>query len=147
MTADLAGPASPLAAVALDEVVVVDADVPIGEVACRMRDADVDAVLVGDGRARIVSERDLVCALADGRPPDTPVGSIAARRPHTVSDRAFVRDAAELMAVERLRHLVVVSSDGRAVGILSLGRIVESLLRGVDPHTWALVLRLGARPA
>uniref|UniRef100_A0A7C3WUI4 CBS domain-containing protein n=1 Tax=Thermofilum pendens TaxID=2269 RepID=A0A7C3WUI4_THEPE len=62
-----------------------------------------------DGRSieGVVSERDIVRALASGADPATPVGEVMRRRVVAVDATTPYHDALKLLAKERIRHLVI----------------------------------------
>ncbi|MGW4562965.1 CBS domain-containing protein [Streptomyces sp. NPDC004561] len=106
--------------------VAVAPETPVCEVAARMRDEDIGAVLVCSGeRLRgLVTDRDLtVRILADG-------GDVTARTVAeacsselvTVAPDDDVDRAVQLMRGKALRRLPVVD-DGRVVGIVALGDV------------------------
>jgi CBS domain-containing protein len=90
--------------------------------AARMRDHGIGALAIVDGADRllgIVTERDLLRAMADGRPPrTTPVEWYASLAPVTVEPDADCATAARLMVRHEIRH-VPVTRGGRVVGMLS----------------------------
>jgi Predicted signal-transduction protein containing cAMP-binding and CBS domains len=67
----------------------------------------------------VVSERDVLKAVAERRDLDGPAMAIA-NRPITVFDTDPVRVAAEKMRQHNIRHVVVVNKDGELVGVLSI---------------------------
>ncbi|PSJ28298.1 CBS domain-containing protein [Streptosporangium nondiastaticum] len=104
--------------------VAVGPQTSVVEVARRMREEDIGAVLVTDGgRLRgLVTDRDLVVrVLAEG-------GDVGERTVHQACSEELVsvgpddaaEDAVRLMRRRTVRRLPVVE-DGRAVGIVSLG--------------------------
>ena len=93
------------------------------EVARRMRDTDVGAILVVEkGRVSgIVTDRDIVVrGLADGREPDSPVGDLCTTDPVTVTPDQKLEDAIQTMRADNVRRVPVIQ-DGRPAGILSIG--------------------------
>lgn len=94
----------------------------IAEAAARMRDHGIGALAVvdsGDDLVGIITERDLLCAVADGRLPDaTPVERYMSRAPVTVAPDADCASAARLMTRYEIRHLPVTAGE-RVVGMLS----------------------------
>ncbi|MCQ4079314.1 CBS domain-containing protein [Streptomyces sp. RB6PN25] len=104
--------------------VKVGVQTSIAQVARRMRDEDIGAVLVADDNALrgLVTDRDLVVrAPADGKNPEqTTVTDVCSSQVVTISPDHAVSTAVELMRKHSLRRLPVVRG-GQPVGILSLG--------------------------
>ena len=75
----------------------------------------------------IVTDRDIVlrCVAAENDPAGTKVREIMSRGVNTVSPEDDVRQAAQIMAVCRVRRLPVVE-EGKVVGMLSLGDVARS---------------------
>lgn len=98
---------------------------PIAEAARQMRTANVGAVVVEDGgrTCGIVTDRDItVRAIAAGRDPSsTPLGEICSKDLTTLSPEDDVDRAIEVMRDKAIRRVLVVDSQQKAVGIVSLG--------------------------
>ncbi|TDE08375.1 cyclic nucleotide-binding/CBS domain-containing protein [Jiangella asiatica] len=76
-------------------------------------------IVDGDALVGIITERDVLRAMARGADPDIePISDVMTRDVITVSPDTHVRDAARLMAQHWIRHLPIVDA-GRLVGILS----------------------------
>jgi CBS domain-containing protein len=91
-------------------------------VATLLHDNAISSVVVmdGDRLAGIVTERDLVNLVADGKDPrTTKVSERMSTDLDTVGSRTDIAEAAEHMARRRIRHLPVVDDD-RLVGIISI---------------------------
>jgi CBS domain-containing protein len=90
--------------------------------AARMRDHGIGALAVVDddgALAGIITERDLVRAVADGRTPRvTPVEWYASPLPATIGPDADCSAAARIMVRHQVRHLPVTRA-GRPVGMLA----------------------------
>ena len=110
-----------MSAFASDSVVRVGPASSLSEVAAALSAADIGAVAVGtvDNVTGIVSERDVVRALAARRDPAT----IRARDlAHTTLVRCDVQSSVAEVAQEMMEHYVrhvVVEDEGRVVGIVS----------------------------
>ena len=94
--------------------------------ACRrMHERKVGAVLVTDSKDRLVgifTGRDLVHAMAMAREPaETQLKDVMTKSPVTLSPGHTAIDALRLMHDGGFRHVPVVESDGRVVGIVSRG--------------------------
>jgi signal-transduction protein with cAMP-binding, CBS, and nucleotidyltransferase domain len=112
-------------------LVTIEPGASIEEAARLMRAQDVSALVVGTPHQRIalVTERDVTHSVADGRPPDAEVGSIATPDPATIDVGATVMTAAVTMVELGVRHLVVVDDRRRAVGLVSIRDVMAELLR------------------
>lgn len=86
-----------------------------------MRSHRVSALAVLDGNVivGIITERDLLRAIADGRGPRTThVSQYMTPSPHTIEAGALATAAAAVMVRHHVRHLPV-TEDGRVVGFIS----------------------------
>jgi CBS domain-containing protein len=91
------------------------------EAAAQMRANRVSALAVLDGKAivGIITERDLLRAIADGLVPEaTHVSQYMTHSPRTIEATEPAATAAEIMVKHRVRHLPV-TDKGRLVGFLS----------------------------
>ncbi|MGK5543892.1 CBS domain-containing protein [Streptomyces sp. URMC 127] len=113
--------------------VAVGPQTSVVEVARRMREEDIGAVLVTDGdRLRgLVTDRDLVVRiLAEGGDPgERTVHQACSEELVSVTPDDAAEDAVRLMREHTVRRLPVVE-DGRAVGIVSLGDLAVERDRG-----------------
>ncbi|KAF4407623.1 MULTISPECIES: CBS domain-containing protein [Streptomyces] len=104
--------------------VTVRPDTPVAEVARRMRDEDIGAVVVAeeDQVKALVTDRDLAVRILteSGDTGAKTVRDACSPELVTVSPQDSVDKAVELMRGHAVRRLPVVE-DGRAVGIVSLG--------------------------
>lgn len=78
----------------------------------------------------IITERDVIRALANRLPLDTPVGKVGTMGPRVV--RARVDDSvggtvASLMVNYRVRHVIVVDDEDRVVGVISIRDLLGDL--------------------
>ena len=111
----------PVIAVAAEEIARVRADATLFELADALVAADVGALAVGDGDdlLAVVSERDVVRALADRRDPSTTKAiDVAHRSVVWCAVDSTVAEVAEEMMEHYVRH-VFVEDGGRLVGIVS----------------------------
>ncbi len=97
------------------------------EAAAKMKSLNVGSLPVceGDRPIGIVTDRDIVIrAIAEGRDPRTGrVPEVMTADVVSVPNTADVKEAARLMRDRQIRRIVVVDSDQRVVGIVSLGDI------------------------
>jgi len=107
----------------------------LGDVVSRMAERNVGAVLVLDGErlAGILTERDVLRAVAGGLDLAVPVASRMTHNPDTIESSDSVEHAAVLMIHGGFRHLPVV--DGSTpVGILSIRDLVRVALVDTAPR-------------
>jgi|SRR5215472_17332433 len=117
-------------------LVIVDPGTSLAEVARRMRLHDADAVAVlEDGRLLgIVTERNLVGAIADFvDPAKVSARVLMAADPATVTADEDVAVVAAKMVALGVRHLTVVDEDGLPVGLLSARNLAMALDRDAAP--------------
>ena len=114
----------------------------VAEVALRLKDAAIGAVVVQDGDGRIVgilSERDVVHALVDfdSDLPTQPVAALMTREVQTCTPSDKVHEIMHQMTESRIRHLPVID-DGALAGIISIGDIVKHRLEELEEESDAL---------
>jgi CBS domain-containing protein len=105
---------------ASDPVATVPGGATMLEVARELVADDVGLLVVGttDEVEGVVSERDIVRAVAAGLAPETPVRELATTKVVQCDVTATVAEVAEVMMEQYIRH-VLVEEDGRLVGIVS----------------------------
>lgn len=110
-------------------------DATIGEAAGSMAERGVGAVVVLDGEAiaAILTERDVMKAVAAGKDGSAPVSEWMTRHPETVEPEDSTDHAASLMIHGGFRHLPVVQA-GRVVGIVSIRDLMRVALDDRSPR-------------
>ena len=112
--------APPLASLVRRAPVVCALDVPIEEAVRLMRSQGVGSVVVVDGGARpvgILTEHDLVRVLGEELHA-APVSAVMTRDPVALPGHALAYEAALVMVERNIRH-VLVTQEGRLVGVIS----------------------------
>ncbi len=117
------------------DLLAVDANVSIIEVAQRMVDRNVGAVLVLDGGrlTGILTERDILRAVARGLRDDTRVADCMTAHPETIGPDDTTEHAAVLMLHGGFRHLPVVQGDD-LMGVISIRDLVPFVLEDTAPR-------------
>ena len=118
-----------LADVMRPEVIEVAPEDTLGEVAERMSEVNVGAVVVKDyGRLiGILTERDMLKAMAARvHTSDARVRQWMTEDPLTASPQMAVEEAAQVMLEHNFRHLPIVDESGGVVGLVSLRRVVAA---------------------
>jgi CBS domain-containing protein len=108
---------------------------PLKEVAERMVSRDVGAALVteGDRLVGIVTERDVLRAVARGIDEDTRVAGLMTPDPETMEPDESTQHAAVLMIHGGFRHLPIVEGD-EVVGMLSIRDLMRIVLEDSAPR-------------
>ena len=102
----------------------------------RMNDRRVGAALVltGDRVSGILTERDILRAVATGPVEGTNVAAWMTRDPETVEAGETTAQAASVMIHGGFRHLPVVDGDGKPVGIISIRDLVRVTMDDETPR-------------
>jgi CBS domain-containing protein len=117
------------------DLLTVDSGLPLAEVAARMVERSVGAVLVLDGErlAGILTERDVLRAVAGGIRDDAVVRDWMTTDPDTIDPDDSTEHAATLMMHGGYRHIPV--TQGQAVvGILSIRDLMALALADSAPR-------------
>jgi len=117
-------------------LLTVSADATLGEAAAAMAARGVGAVVVLDGEsiAAILTERDVMKAVAAGQDGSAPVKEWMTPHPDTIEPSDTTDHAASLMIHGGFRHLPVVGADGRVVGIVSIRDLMKVALDDRSPR-------------
>jgi len=115
-----------VAAFASRPPITADAEISIREAARIMAERRVGLLILTKGGELygVVSERDIVRAVAEGLDVEKPASSIATTRIVTVDADADISEAAELFRRHGIRHLVV-TKGGKLYGVLSIRDLVR----------------------
>ena len=97
---------------------MISADASVREAAERMRGGDISALVVTTGGGCIVTQSDLVAAIADGRDlTETLVRDVMTEDVETVTPDLLMEEVAAMMTMYDVKHLPVVDDD--YVGMIS----------------------------
>ena len=107
----------------------------LGDAASAMADRGVGAVVVLEGRsiAAILTERDVMKAVAAGKDGSPPVAEWMTRHPDTIEPGDTTDHAASLLIHGGFRHLPVVLG-GKVVGIVSIRDLMKVALDDRSPR-------------
>ena len=117
------------------DLLTVEPDARLSDAARRMAQRGVGAVLVLEGErlTGILTERDLLKAVAAGFTDEARVSEWMTKQPETVEPDESTDHAASLMIHGGFRHLPVVEG-GRAIGILSIRDLMRVALQDSAPR-------------
>jgi CBS domain-containing protein len=117
------------------DLLVIDPEERVAEAARRMVGRGVGAVLVMDGERLegILTERDVLKAVASGLAEDARVREWMTKHPETIDGSEATGQAAALMIHGGFRHLPVVE-DGKIAGIVSIRDLMRVTLEDSAPR-------------
>ncbi|HUG64057.1 MAG TPA: CBS domain-containing protein [Gaiellaceae bacterium] len=116
-------------------LLTVSAEATLGDAAAAMAERGVGAVVVleGESIAAILTERDVMKAVAAGKDGSAPVTEWMTRHPDTIEPDDTTDHAASLMIHGGFRHLPVIE-DGNVVGIVSIRDLMRLALDDRSPR-------------
>ena len=116
-------------------LLTVEATTALASAATRMCDLNVGAILVlsGDSVSGILTERDVLRAVAQGGVEGTNVAAWMTRDPETVDADESTSQAASIMIHGGFRHLPVLD-DGKPVGIVSIRDLMRVVVDDESPR-------------
>lgn len=124
-----------------NEIISVEPTCTVSDVARLLAERRIGAVLVmdGDKLVGVLSERDVVrgVAISGGSVLDESVVSLMTKTIVTCSLSKHVNEALALMTERRIRHLPIVE-DGKLVGMISIGDLVNARINEVEQEADAL---------
>lgn len=116
-------------------LLTVESTTALAKAAERMCDLNVGAILVlsGDSVSGILTERDVLRAVAQGGVEGTNVAAWMTRDPETVDADESTRQAASIMIHGGFRHLPVLNG-GKPVGIVSIRDLMRVVVDDESPR-------------
>lgn len=125
------------------EVITANSEASLLDIATTLREHSIGCIVVSDGKdgiAGIVSERDLVRAIADSGAGilTSPVSKSMTKKVVTCKKSDTINTIMAAMTDGRFRHMPVVE-DGKLVGLISIGDVVR--LRIAEAELEAAAMR------
>ena len=116
-------------------LLTVSTEATLGEAAARMAQRGVGAVVVleGESISAILTERDVMKAVAAGKDGSAPITEWMTRHPDTIEPGDTTDHAASLMIHGGFRHLPVIDG-GQVVGIVSIRDLMKVALDDRSPR-------------
>jgi signal-transduction protein with cAMP-binding, CBS, and nucleotidyltransferase domain len=106
----------------------------LADVARALRESGSSCAVLAEPPLRIVTERDLVAAWADGRSSTDKIACIAGGHEQAIARGAPIMEVATRMVQHGSRDLVVIDAE-RPVGVISMVELFASLLGTEEPET------------
>ena len=114
----------------LKDVVTLNGNVSVKETVDLLFKRHIGSVVVVDAEQRCVgifTERDAIRIIAQAVPLDAPLEKVMTKNPFTVSEDSTFEEAKSIIVTHKIRHLPVISTDGKLVGLISVRKILDAL--------------------
>ncbi len=112
------------------DVVTVTGSATVKEIITLLFKRHIGSIVVVDEAQRCVgifTERDAIRVIAQNVPLTAAVEKVMTKKPFTIGDDSTFEEAKSIIINHKVRHLPVVDSDGKLVGMLSVRSIRDEL--------------------
>jgi CBS domain-containing protein len=131
----------------MTQAAVTDApDDTLSEAAAKMRQQQTGSLLVMEGSslAGIVTERDVLRVVGEGKDPkNVSLRDAMTTDVVTIRPDSGIKEAAQIMFEKWFRHLPVTTDSGEVVGVISLRDLLTLVARSMDDEPEALTTLTG----
>jgi CBS domain-containing protein len=114
----------------LKDVVTIHRNVPIKEAIELLFKRHIGSIVVVDDEQKcigIFTERDVIRVVAQNVPLDAPIEKIMTKNPFTVNEDSTFEEAKYIIKSAKVRHLPVIDTNGKIVGLISVRKIFDEL--------------------
>jgi CBS domain-containing protein len=114
----------------LKDVVTLNGNVSVKEAVELLFKRHIGSVIIVDAEQRCVgifTERDAIRIIAQDVPLDAPLEIVMTKNPFTVNEDSIFEEAKNIIVTHKIRHLPVINTDGKLVGLISVRRILDEL--------------------
>jgi CBS domain-containing protein len=114
----------------LKDVVTTNENVPVKDAIELLFKRHVGCIVVIDNEERctgIFTERDAIRVVAQNVPLDAPIEKIMTKNPFTVNENSIFEEAKSIIKSAKIRHLPVIDTTGKLVGLISVRHILDEL--------------------
>lgn len=114
--------------VMIENAVTAKSSTPLKEIVEMLWKKHVGSIVITDasnGCEGIFTERDLVRSVAQGTSLEIPVKKIMTTNVVTIGEEASIEEARRLIVTHNVRHLPVINSKGKVVGLFSIRKFLD----------------------
>jgi len=114
----------------LKDVVTTNGNVPVKEAIELLFKRHIGSIVVVDDEQKcigIFTERDAVRVVAQNMPLDAPIEKVMTKNPFTIKEDSTFEEAKYVIKSAKIRHLPVIDSNGKIVGLISVRNILDEL--------------------
>jgi CBS domain-containing protein len=116
--------------VMIEDVVTAEPNITIKEAVRTLREKHVGSIVITDDNEKcigIFTERDAIRIIASDVPLDTPIEQVMTKNVATIGKEASLEEARRLVISHGIRHLPVIDSKGKLVGLFSVRKLIDEL--------------------
>jgi len=114
----------------IEDVVTAKPNITVKEAIRTLREKHVGSIVITDNNEKcigIFTERDAIRIIASDVPLDTPIEQVMTKNVATIGKEASLEEARRLIISHGIRHLPVVDSKGKLVGLFSVRKLIDEL--------------------
>ncbi len=114
----------------LKDVVTTTGNVPAKEAVELLFKRHVGSIVIINDAEQcigIFTERDAIRVVAQNVPLDAPLEKIMTKNPFTVNEDTLFQEAKHIIKSAKIRHLPVIDTNGKLVGLISVRHILDEL--------------------
>jgi len=116
--------------VMIEDVVTAKPNVTAKDAVKTMREKHVGSIVITDNDEKcigIFTERDAIRIIASDISLDTPIDQVMTKNVTTIGKEASLEETRRLILSHGIRHLPVVDSEGKLVGLFSVRKLIDEL--------------------
>ena len=114
--------------VMIENAVTTDPSTSIKEVAAILWKKHIGSIIITDSKKRvrgIFTERDLIRSVAQGISLETPIQETMTTNVVAINEDASIEEARKLISEHKVRHLPVIDSKGKLIGLFSVRKFID----------------------
>jgi CBS domain-containing protein len=112
----------------IEDVVTAKPNITAKDAVRTLRETHVGSIIITDENRKcigIFTERDAIRIMANDVSLDTPLEQVMTKNVATIGKEASLEEARRLIISHGIRHLPVVDSEGKLVGLFSVRKIID----------------------
>ncbi len=116
--------------VMIEDVVTAKPNITAKDAVRTLRETHVGSIVITDENRKcigIFTERDAIRIIANDVSLDTPIEEVMTKNVATIGKEASLEEARRLILSHGIRHLPVVDSEGKLVGLFSVRKLIDEL--------------------
>jgi CBS domain-containing protein len=119
----------------IEDVVTAKPNITIKDAVRTLREKHVGSIVITDNSQKclgIFTERDAIRILSSDTSLDIPIEQVMSKNVITIGKEASLEEVRRLTTSHGIRHLPVVDSKGRLVGLISVRKLIDELYGWID---------------